>query len=73
MYMRKGNTMARKIKISESVKHHSDVNVRLAADQLLKAVEAAKRGDVSDMATFIRLARMFENDIPNEFRFAEKR
>lgn len=56
--------MARKMKIAESVERHDDVNVRLAAAQLIKAIAAAKRGDVKDMATFIRLASYFERDIP---------
>ena len=55
--------MARKVTIAESVANHADVNVRLAARQLMKAIAAAKAGNVTDMATFIRLAAMFERDI----------
>ena len=61
--------MARKVTIAESVANHTDVNVRLAADQLIKAIAAAKRGDVSDMATFIRLAAMFERDMSVSAKF----
>ena len=61
--------MARKIKIHQHVEHNDNVSVRLAAQNLLRAVDAAKRGDVDDMSTFIRLAHMFEQDIPAETRF----
>jgi acyl-CoA reductase-like NAD-dependent aldehyde dehydrogenase len=61
--------MARKVKIADSVANHADVNVRLAAQQLIKAIDAAKKGDVSDMATFIRLAAMFERDMPLSAKF----
>lgn len=65
--------MSRKIKLPNSVVHHENVSVRLAVQQLMSAVDAAKRGDLDDMATFIRLAQMFEQDIPSEIRFAKGR
>lgn len=65
--------MSRKIKLPDSVVHHENVSVRLAVQQLMSAVDAAKRGDLDDMATFIRLAQMFEQDIPSEIRFAKGR
>jgi hypothetical protein len=61
--------MARKIKLPDTVVRHENVNVRLAVVQLEHAVAAAKKGNVEDMATYIRLAHMFEQDIPNEIRF----
>jgi len=63
--------MTRKIKLPDSVVHHENVSVRLAVQQLISAVDAAKRGDVDDMATFIRLAQMFEQNIPSDIRFAK--
>lgn len=62
--------MSRKIKIADSVAHHSNVSVRLSVQNVMRAVDAAKRGDVDKMATFIRLAYMFEQDIPSEIKFA---
>ena len=63
--------MSRKINLPDSVVHHENVSVRLAVQQLMLAVTAAKRGDLDNMATFIRLAHMFEQDIPSEIRFAK--
>lgn len=63
--------MARKIKLPDSVVHHENVSVRLAVQQLLLAVTAAKKGDLDNMATFIRLAYSFEQDIPSEIRFVK--
>jgi hypothetical protein len=63
--------MSRKIKLPDSVVHHENVSVRLAVQQLMLAVTAAKKGDIDNMATFIRLAHMFEQDIPSEIRFAK--
>ena len=60
--------MARKIKIADSVRYHSDVDVRLAVQQLVHAIDAAKRGDVVDMCTYIRLAADFEQKIPASIR-----
>lgn len=65
--------MSRKIKISDSIVHHENVSVRLALQNLMRAVDAAKSGHVEDMATFIRLAHMFEQDIPNDVRFGGSR
>jgi hypothetical protein len=65
--------MSRKIKLPDTVLHHENVSVRLAVQNLMRAVQAAKSGDVDDMATFIRLAHMFEQDIPSEIRFAKGR
>jgi hypothetical protein len=63
--------MSRKINLPDSVVHHENVSVRLAVQQLMLAVTAAKKGDLDNMATFIRLAHMFEQDIPSEIRFAK--
>lgn len=60
--------MTRKIKLPNSVVHHSDVDVRLAVRQLQYAIEAAERGDIVDMCTFIRLAHDFEQKIPASIR-----
>lgn len=61
--------MSRKIKLPDSVVRHENVSVRLAVQNLMRAVEAAKSGNVDDMATFIRLSYMFEQDIPGNIRF----
>lgn len=61
------------VKLPESVVHHENVSVRLAVQNLMRAVAAAKSGNVSDMSTFIRLAYMFEQDIPSTVRFGETR
>jgi acyl-CoA reductase-like NAD-dependent aldehyde dehydrogenase len=58
--------MARKIKIAAAVEHHKEADVRLAAMYLIKAINAAKAGDVELMATHIRLAAMFEKDFSLE-------
>lgn len=60
--------MTRMIKLPDSVVNHSDVDVRLAVRQLQYAIDAAKRGDVVDMCTFIRLAADFEQKIPASIR-----
>lgn len=60
--------MSRKIKIPDSILHHEDVHVRCMLTQILAALDAAKRGDVKDMATFVRLAGLFEAGIPAEIR-----
>jgi hypothetical protein len=65
--------MARKIKLPDTVLHHENVSVRLAVQQLMLAVTAAKKGDIDNMSTFIRLAHSFEQDIPSEIRFIKDR
>jgi hypothetical protein len=62
---------SRKIKIPDAVTRHENVNVRCAVQQLMLAVTAAEKGDIENMATFIRLAHMFEQDIPSNIRFGE--
>lgn len=58
--------MARKIKIAETIEKHSDVEVRLAADFLLTAVQHAKNGNLIRMMSCIRLAAMYEAAVPSE-------
>jgi hypothetical protein len=65
--------MSRSIKIPDAVARHENVSVRLAVQQLMLAVTAAKKGDFENMSTFIRLAHMFEQDIPSNIRFGETR
>lgn len=60
--------MSRKIKIPDSVVYHPDPDVRLAVRQLQYAIAAAKRGNVVDMCTYIRLAYDFEQKIPASIR-----
>lgn len=60
--------MSRPVKIAESVLHHKDVHVRLVAQNLIRAIDAAKRGDIEHMATLVRIAYEFEQSIPTEIR-----
>lgn len=51
--------MSRKTKIAESVSGHRNVDVRLASQYLLQALEFAKTGQVQEMLTAIRIAENF--------------
>ena len=50
---------------------HENVSVRLMSYQLQRAVAAARKGDISDMCTLVRLAALYEQGIPVEIRLPE--
>ena len=50
-------------KISETLTSSPDVNLRLATDFMKDAMKAAKRGDIADFCTNVRLAASFEAKI----------
>jgi hypothetical protein len=50
-------------KIAETLTNSTDVNLRLTTDFMKDAMKAAKRGDIVDFCTNVRLAANFEAKI----------
>ena len=50
-------------KISDKLLLSTDVNLRIATDFMKDAMKAAKRGDIADFCTNVRLAADFERKI----------
>ena len=50
-------------KIAETLTNSTDVNLRLTTDFMKYAMKAAKRGDIVDFCTNVRLAANFEAKI----------
>ena len=50
-------------KIAETLTNSHDVNLRIATDFMQDAMKAAKRGDIADFCTNVRLAANFERKI----------
>ena len=50
-------------KIAENLTNSHDVNLRLATNFMKDAMKAAKRGDIVDFCTNVRLAADFERKI----------
>jgi hypothetical protein len=56
-------TAREKAKFHATVANHPNANIRLAANYIAEAFQAARKGDVSDFMTFISLAQKFAEDV----------
>ena len=62
-YYRPIKTAREKAKFHVTVANHPNANIRLAANYIAEAFQAARKGDVSDFMTFISLAQKFAEDV----------
>ena len=53
-------------KIAETLTNSQDVNLRIATGFMKDAMKAAKRGNIKDFCTNVRLAAKFEKDIDRD-------
>lgn len=56
-------TAREKAKFHATVANHPNANIRLAANYIAEAFQAARKGDVSDFMTFISIAQKFAEDV----------
>jgi hypothetical protein len=56
-------TLREKAKFHDSVVHHPNSNVRLAANYIAGAALAAKSGDISEFLVCVSLAQKFAEDV----------
>ena len=56
-------TAREKAKFHATVANHPNANIRLAANYIAEAFQAARKGDVSDFMTFVSLAQKFAEDV----------
>lgn len=56
-------TAREKAKFHATVVNHPNANIRLAANYIAEAYQAARKGDVSEFMTFISLAQKFAEDV----------
>ena len=59
-------------KIAETLTNSPDVNLRIATDFMKDAMKAAKRGDIADFCTNVRLAADFERKFAEAWRLGCK-
>lgn len=52
----------------KNLRKHEDTNVRLMVEFLNSAIKAAKKGNIKDVCTHVRLASSFEKDVPPNIR-----
>jgi hypothetical protein len=56
-------TAREKAKFHATVVNHSNPNIRIAANYIAEAYQAARRGQLSEFMTFISLAQGFANNV----------
>ena len=52
-----------KAKFHATVANHSNANIRIAANYIAEAYQAARKGQLSEFMTFISLAQGFAKDV----------
>lgn len=56
-------TAREKAKFHATIANHSNANIRLAANYVAEAANAARKGQISEFMTFISLAQKFAEDV----------
>jgi hypothetical protein len=56
-------TAREKAKFHATVVNHSNPNIRLAANYIAEAANAARKGQISEFMTFVSLAQKFAEDV----------
>ena len=56
-------TAREKAKFHATVVNHSNANIRIAANYIAEAYQAARKGQLSEFMTFISLAQGFAKDV----------
>ena len=52
-----------KAKFHATVANHSNANIRIAANYIAEAYQSARKGQLSELMTFISLAQGFAKDV----------
>ena len=56
-------TAREKAKFHATVVNHSNANIRIAANYIAEAYQAARKGQLSEFMTFVSLAQKFAEDV----------